>query len=106
MNFRDKAEELVHGTDVLESSIDEVERFVRGAVWRDIELILQGMLERVRTELELMGTGTGYSPEEIGFALSFYQGQAFQIRTFLDFPGIMKTVKMEAEEDGRRDEQE
>jgi hypothetical protein len=103
VNFRDKAEELTHGDNKLGSTIDEIDKFMQGVVWRDMESILKSMLDRVRTELELMGSGTGYTPDEVPFALSFFQGQAFQIRTFLDLPGLLKTIKMEAEEDGRRE---
>jgi hypothetical protein len=99
VNFQDKGKEFQSVDTNIKSSLDDLDKFITGYVWKDIEAVLWEMLTRIRNELELMGTGTGYTPEEVPFALAYFQGQAFQIRTMLGLPNLLKTIKEETDDE-------
>jgi hypothetical protein len=93
--FRDKAKGLVTPTVLLLTSASDINAFREGTLWKDIQTFLRQGLENLRDELETMGAGTGYSPEEIPYAMAFLQGQAFQNRLLLDLVDLMLTFKEE-----------
>ena len=93
--FRDKAKGLVTPTVLLLTSASDINAFREGTLWKDIQTFLKQGLENLRDELETMGAGTGYSPEEIPYAMAFLQGQAFQNRLLLDLVDLMLTFKEE-----------
>lgn len=102
--FRDKAKAIATPAVMLLTGTADLEAFREGTLWKDIQTFLKQGLENLRDELETMGAGTGYSPEEIPYALAFLQGQAFQNRLLLDLVDLMLTFK-EEEPNGPDDKQ-
>jgi len=102
--FRDKARGLATPIVTILSSKADINNFRNSNLWKDIQTFIKQGLENLRDELETMGAGTGYSPEEIPYALAFLQGQAFQNRLLLDLIDLLLTFKEEEqnERDGER----
>jgi len=101
MNMQEKADSLLNPTIHIMASPSMIRDFARNIVWQDFQSVLRTSLENLRDELETMGSGTGYTPEEIPYAMAFLQGQAFQIRKLLDLPELILTIKLEEESDER-----
>lgn len=98
MNLQEHAEKLAKPSVEMLSGRDNIKDFKRSLVWKDIQSLLMRSLENFRDELETMGPGTGYAPEEIPCAMAFYQGQAFMTRIILDLPELLLTLRQEDED--------
>jgi hypothetical protein len=97
MNLQEHAKLMATPSVDMFSSSRDIKDFQRSFVWKDIQSLLMRSLENFRDELETMGPGTGYTPEEIPSAMAFYQGQAFMTRIILDLPELLLTLKQEDE---------
>jgi hypothetical protein len=80
----------------IKSSMHDLEAFEMGTIWKDVLSVLNGMHIAVRDNLELVGIGTGVTPDEMPYTTGYYQGQAFMLRTMKDIVTQMKKVKQES----------
>jgi hypothetical protein len=81
----------------ISSTIQDIDDFESNRVWRDISNTLVSWLIVRRDELETMGEGVDRN------AISYKQGEIFNIRLVLNLPALMKAKLEEVGNDYRED---
>ena len=79
------------------------EDFERNPVWQAISTQLMNALKLLRDNLETLGANDKIPVEAVPYTMSFYQGQAYQLRLLLDLPSVLR---MEASYERAKEEKE